>query len=41
MNPENQIDMYHAAAAFLARHLGGRDGVRDAAADAVGAGSAR
>jgi dipeptidyl aminopeptidase/acylaminoacyl peptidase len=24
LNPENQIDMYHAVDRFLARHLGGR-----------------
>ncbi|MBP2364613.1 S9 family peptidase [Pseudonocardia parietis] len=34
VNPENQIDMYRAAEAFLARHLGGRD-------DTVRTGTAR
>jgi dipeptidyl aminopeptidase/acylaminoacyl peptidase len=24
LNPENQIDMYHAVERFLAEHLGGR-----------------
>ena len=24
LNPDNQIDMYHAVERFLARHLGGR-----------------